>query len=161
MGMRRFAAVLACGLIQARSWAEEGTAGAVDSIGSARHLSSVLLGLVAIIALIFLLAWFYRKASGGNWLRSGSIRILAALALGTRERLLLVDVGGTQILLGVTAQNITRLHVFDEPVLSADEPQANSPFNEKLQAFMAGRGRVQGDGHEGQGAGTSTRGNTP
>ncbi len=133
----RFALLITAGLVHVQSRAAEATE---TTIGSARHLSSVLLGLMAIIALIFILAWFYRKASGGSWLRSGAIRIVAASALGTRERLLLVEVGGTQMLLGVTAQNITRLHVFDEPVVSANDTQATSSFNEKLQTFMTGRG---------------------
>src|SRR5690554_5879378 len=118
------------------AWAAAGTE---TTIGNAKHLTSVFLGLLLIIVLIFLLAWFYRKASGGNWLNSGAMRILATLPLGTRERLLLVDVDGTQMLLGVTGQTINCLHVFDEPVISDSEVPASSAFQEKLQALMNGK----------------------
>ncbi|HEY7884052.1 MAG TPA: flagellar biosynthetic protein FliO [Cellvibrionaceae bacterium] len=109
---------------------------ASPSIGNAQHLSSILLGLIAIVVLIFGLAWFYRKATGGAWMRSGDIKVVSALALGTRERLLVVDVAGQQLLLGVTAQTISTLHVFDEPVVKNDSASSTSDFSEKLQSFL-------------------------
>jgi Cu(I)/Ag(I) efflux system membrane fusion protein len=50
----------------------------------------------------------------------------------TRERIALVDVGGKQILIGVTPQAIRTLHVFDEPVVAPDEP-VSGDFARKLQ----------------------------
>lgn len=136
---RLFITLFSLFLLVPVTYADAAAADKVKPIGSAQHLASVLVGLVAIILLIFVLAWFYRKASGGTWLRSAHIKIVGALALGTRERLLLVDVGGTQILLGVTAQNISRLHVFDEPVATANQAESESAFGEKLQAVLAGK----------------------
>src|SRR5690606_1839284 len=139
MSYRLFITLFGLFLLAPMTYADTAAADPVKTIGSAQHLTSVLVGLAAIVLLIFLLAWFYRKASGGTWLRSAHIKILGALALGTRERLLLVDVGGTQILLGVTAQNISRLHVFDEPVVTANEAEPEWAFGEKLQAILAGK----------------------
>ena len=50
-----------------------------------------------------------RGASGKH------LRIVDALALGTRERLLLVDVAGERVLLGVAGGRIERLHVLEAP----------------------------------------------
>jgi len=47
--------------------------------------------------------------------------------VGTREKLVLVNVENTKILLGVTTSNITRLHVFDSPVTAeGDDGSAQS-----------------------------------
>ncbi|WP_020209478.1 flagellar biosynthetic protein FliO [Gilvimarinus chinensis] len=102
--------------------------------GGAAQLFSVFLGLAAVIALIFILAWLVKR-TGGGWVKSQHLKVVASVALGTRERLILVDAGGTQLLLGVTAHSINQLHVFAEPIVSDDE--ASSPdFAAKLAEFL-------------------------
>jgi len=114
---------------------------AVAPVG-ADTLVSVLLGLLGIIALILGLAWFAKRAGATGWSRSSDMKVVASLALGTRERLLVVDVANTQILLGVTAQSINQLHVFDEPVINTDGT-ASSDFSQKLMSIMKGQGLGQ------------------
>lgn len=75
-------------------------------------LSSLL-----VIGLILVLGWLLRKlrlpgALGG----SRQLRIVASLALGHRERLLVVQVGEEQWLLGVSAQQIASLGKLDQPL---------------------------------------------
>lgn len=75
-------------------------------------LSSLL-----VIGLIVLLGALVRKlrlpgALGG----SRQLRIVASLALGHRERLLVVQVGEEQWLLGVTAQQVSGLGKLDKPL---------------------------------------------
>ena len=70
-------------------------------------------------------------------MQNPSMKIVSSMPLGTRERLLLVDVGGKQLLLGVTATQINTLHVFDEPVVPAEKPQPiGSDFSQKLMAIL-------------------------
>lgn len=106
---------------------------AVAPVGAATLLS-VLLGLLAIVGLILALAWFAKKVGAVGWTRHSDMKIVSSLALGTRERLLVVDVAGTQVLLGVTAHSVNQLHVFDTPVIDKESPP--SEFNEKLISFM-------------------------
>ncbi|WP_052481105.1 flagellar biosynthetic protein FliO [Gilvimarinus agarilyticus] len=138
-------------LAQAATDATEAQA-AVTPVG-ADTLLSVLLGLLGIIALILGLAWFARRAGATGWARSNDMKVVATLALGTRERLLVVDVAGTQILLGVTAQAINQLHVFEQPVIAADGTQS-SEFSQKLMSIMKAKptafsppGTDSGDAH--------------
>ncbi|WP_339615320.1 flagellar biosynthetic protein FliO [uncultured Gilvimarinus sp.] len=119
---------------------------AVAPVG-ADTLVSVLLGLLGIIALILALAWFAKRAGATGWSRSRDMKVVASLALGTRERLLVVDVANTQILLGVTAQSINQLHVFTEPVINTDGT-ASSDFSQKLKSIMKGQGVGAGSGRE-------------
>lgn len=106
-------------------------------INSSTHLASVAAGLVLIVALILILGWFLRRFNQGGLFNNSSIKIIATLPLGTRERLAVVDVGGQQLLLGITATQINTLHVFDEPVIAAgDSSSASSDFGKKLMAIL-------------------------
>jgi len=104
------------------AWADE-----LAPIGGGSQLLRTALGLVLILGLVFALAWAARRISGGRLgSRSGSgpIRIVAQQALGVKERLLLVEVGGRRILLGVSSGRIGRL---------ADLGPAEAGFDERLE----------------------------
>lgn len=104
---------------------------------SASQLASLVGGLALILVLIYGLSWFVKRFSQGGFLHNPTMKIISALPLGTRERLMLVDVGGKQLLLGVTATQINTLHVFDEPVVQTETTQpATSDFSQKLMAIL-------------------------
>lgn len=140
--------LLGCGLVLAgvsalaQEEAEEVSAG----VGSAQLLT-VLMSLVLVVLLIFSLAWLVRRAGigGGLLTRSAAMKVIATLPLGTRERLVIVDVGGKQLLLGVTAHTIQTLHTFDGSIPLPDK-SANETFAEKLMAVMAGERKTSETG---------------
>lgn len=99
------------------------------------QLLQLVLGLLLVIGLIFLLAWVVRRIQQ-NIPVSGSqqaISLLASQALGPRDRLLLVQVGKEQILLGLTPGTIVPLHVLQEPIeVSKPEGHLGSAFAQRL-----------------------------
>lgn len=108
-----------------------------QTTSSASQLASLLGGLILILILIYGLSWFVKRFSQGGFMQNPSMKIVSAMPLGTRERLMLVDVGGKQLLLGVTATQINTLHVFDEPVVQAEKPgPVASDFSQKLMAIL-------------------------
>lgn len=76
-------------------------------------LTQLTLGLVVVLALAVGLSWILRRYALP---RDGLIRVVGGLPLGTRERLLLIEVDEVRLLIGVTAQRIETLHVFTTPV---------------------------------------------
>lgn len=106
--MKRLLLLLA-GLSGSAQWARAEDMIAADA---ALNMSRLVGGLVVVILLVFALAWVARRASVMKFLNRGGdgpIRMLGQLSLGTRERLLLVEVEGQRILLGVVPGRITRL----------------------------------------------------
>jgi flagellar protein FliO/FliZ len=104
---------------------------------SASQLASLIGGLVLILVLIYGLSWFVKRFSQGGFLHNPTMKIVSAMPLGTRERLMLVEVGGKQLLLGVTATQINTLHIFDEPVTHSEKtPPVASDFSQKLMAIL-------------------------
>lgn len=109
--------------------------------GTTSQLLQVLLGLSLVIGLIVLLAWLLRRLQLRTGLQGGSlIRPLAGLSVGPRERLLLVQVGDEQVLLGLTPGAIRTLHVLREPL---QLPASGAPVPEFAQRLMEMLGREQ------------------
>ena len=92
-------------------------------------------GLLAVLALIFGCAWIVRRMGGMTGGTTRAIKVVSVMPMGTRERIALIEVGGAQILVGVTPSTIRTLHVFDEPVVSAGEP-VSGDFARKLQGMI-------------------------
>ncbi|MFW6094007.1 MAG: flagellar biosynthetic protein FliO [Pseudomonadota bacterium] len=98
------------------------------------NLIQVLLALAAVVALVLVCAFAARRLMGGVQGGGNQIRVLAVKPLGSRERLVLVDVGGEVSLLGVTQQQITPLGAVTG--VSTQAPAQPAAFAATLQRFM-------------------------
>ncbi|SMF36548.1 Flagellar biosynthesis protein, FliO [Alteromonadaceae bacterium Bs31] len=78
-----------------------------------RVLGQVVFGLIIITVIILVLAWLAKRMGYGNTSANGRMRILGNMPLGSREKAVLVEVNGKQLLLGVTAASVNCLHEFD------------------------------------------------
>lgn len=95
-------------------------------------LAQLSLGLAAVLVLAIGLMWLLRRFAQP---RNGIIQVLGGLPLGTRERLLLVEVDQVRLLLGITPNRIQALYVFAsvpaEPAIplqpERDKPATTSP----------------------------------
>ncbi|MEQ9544887.1 MAG: flagellar biosynthetic protein FliO [Marinobacter sp.] len=92
-------------------------------------------GLLAVIAIIYGCAWIIRRMNGMTGMNNQAIKVVSVMALGARERIALIDVGGTQILVGITPSAIRTLHVFDEPVVTPGQG-SSSDFARRLQGMI-------------------------
>ncbi|EWC42074.1 flagellar biosynthetic protein FliO [Pseudomonas stutzeri] len=108
----------------------------MSSADMGAQLSKLMLGLLLVIGLIFLLAWVLRRVQQMNPRGTQLIRIVSSQALGPRERLVLVQVGSEQILIGLSGGRITPLHVMQEPVHLPDGEPANPEFAQRLMELL-------------------------
>jgi len=106
-------------------------------------LIQVLLALGVTVGLLLLCAFAARRLMGGLQRGDGQIEIVAVKALGSRERLVLVEVAGEATLLGVSPSGITALRELGElpPAPSADH---RSGENEPRGAFAGTLAQVLG-----------------
>ena len=94
---------------------------------SAGSLAQVTFSLLLVLGAIFAAAWLMRRLKTFNKFGSGTIEVIADIALGAKERAVLVQVGGKQLLLGVAPGRVNTLHVLDQPVdANSKQPTANS-----------------------------------
>ena len=95
----------------------------------------VIFYLVVVIGLIIGSGYLLRKVNGNGFQVSGPLKVVASLSLGIKEKVVLVQIGERQqILLGVSPERITRLELFDEPVVF--ESESLDGFREKLQEMI-------------------------
>ena len=92
--------------------------------GAAGTVGGTVFALLFVLALIFALAWLAKRLPGVAGSSHRALRVVASLSLGPRERVVVVDVGGTQLLLGVGAGGTRALHTLDTPLPDAQAPRA-------------------------------------
>jgi flagellar protein FliO/FliZ len=99
----------------------------------------VALGLV--LAAIAAFAWFLRRLTPGSIATRGLLRIVGGAMVGPKERVVLVEVGDTWLLLGVAASSVSLLHTLPKPAQSAASEQetAHPGFRSALLQALANR----------------------
>lgn len=98
-------------------------------------MMQVTLGLVVVIALMLILAWLAKRlrlVPGGS--HHQALKVMAVLPLTNRERLVLVQVGEEQLLLGVTSNQINCLHQLEKP-LSMNTASGQAGFAQLLNQW--------------------------
>jgi len=108
------------------------------SPGAAASLAQLGFGLFCVIALILALAWFARRTGLMRQGTPGVMRTVGSVMLGARQRLVLVEVGDTWLVLGVSPGEIRTLHTLPAARAAAARPESTSAsgFAEKLLRQM-------------------------
>lgn len=114
-----------------------------EPVGASNYIQ-MFFGLFIIVALIFGMAWFMRRMGSISGMSSGDLKVLGGISVGQRERVVLVQAGKTQLLVGVAPGAVRTLHVLDEPVLSSQKSNLNesSGFANKLHSAIKARGKL-------------------
>ena len=106
----RYPSLLSAGLVPVPALAQQ----QAESILSVSRLVEFAVALAAVLAFIYAIAWLVRRMQQGTG-EEGSLRILQGLQVGTKERLLLVDIRGRTILVGVSPGGMSTLLELDDP----------------------------------------------
>lgn len=111
--------------------------------GASISIVQWMLSCIGVIFLMFMLAYFLKKAKFIPGLRNGVLKVVAMIAVGSHEKMAIVRAGKSYYLVGITPQKITKLaeiapgEIEDELASgqnSAENGKGN--FAEKLFAFM-------------------------
>ncbi|MFP4079562.1 MAG: flagellar biosynthetic protein FliO [Ectothiorhodospira sp.] len=120
----------------------EATPGLGITSGGAAYLLQLVLGLCVVVVAILVLGFLLRRMGGVGGPLSGQFRVLGSVSLGSRERMVLVQVGEQQLVLGVAPGQVRTLHVLERPLEPhGAEPTQETPFAARLRAAMSGRER--------------------
>lgn len=123
-------------------FAEDGS-GLIKPAAAAVSSGSILnwsLGLFIVLSVFFLCVWGVRKLNGLTINGTEPLRIIGGLSLGMREKVLLLQVGKKQLVLGVTPGRIETLLVLenDDCLVKTQTVDAGG-FAQKLKQAMKGR----------------------
>lgn len=123
--MRRIAAALTGGFLPcALLAAPVAPVAAAPAVDSGAELVRVLISLLGVVALIFFVGWLSRRAQARIRPGGQKIRVIESMPVGIKEKVMLIEVGGTQLLVGASPTGGLRtLHVLDTPVQEDATPQ--------------------------------------
>ena len=94
-----------------------------SSLFTGDYLLQVIGSFVVVILLLIGVLVLLRRFNGVSSQMSGNMRVISSVGVGQRERVVLVQVGEEQILVGVGPGNVRKIHAFNEPVI---EPSAST-----------------------------------
>jgi flagellar protein FliO/FliZ len=107
---------------------------------SVSSVAQLTLSLVAIVALIFVLSWVLKRFKLAGPRGRGEISVIDELAVGPRERIMLIRVGQSQVLVGVGATGLVGLTPLAAPLVTSVPSVSGSAaaplFAERLREFM-------------------------
>nr|WP_297347839.1 flagellar biosynthetic protein FliO [uncultured Glaciecola sp.] len=119
----------------------EVSASTPQTLQNPSSILSIFLSLLLVVAIIFALAFIARRfnvTQAGN----GQLKVVASMAAGAKEKIMVVDVGGEQFLIGITAHNINQLGKLENPLQTASTDKSSGQttslaFKDKLVKAMA------------------------
>jgi flagellar protein FliO/FliZ len=84
-----------------------------ESPMSLSYVTQILISFLVVIGFIFLMAWSLRKTGRFGRGDGQAMKIVSSVSLGMREKILIVEVGTVNIVIGVAPGQIRTLHVME------------------------------------------------
>ena len=107
--------------------------------GSQLDWATTFGSLIFVIAFILLLAWLLKRMRLPSLVHQQGLSVVRQIPVGTRERIMIVQAGEEQFLVGVTSQSIQLISKLEKP-LSQEELNksgfAASPFANQLSQLI-------------------------
>ena len=104
---------------------------ATDAATPTTDIISMVMSLGVVVVLILVLAFFVKKLNP-NLTNNDEFKVIRSLPLGSRERLMVVEIDNAQHLLGVTPHSINYLHKLETPLTEKELPELAKRFGKML-----------------------------
>jgi flagellar protein FliO/FliZ len=115
---------LSAALLSSSAFAAETAVPGANVPSQAGNLMQVLFGLIAVLALMALAAWLLRRFNVAKGLGGASIRVIGAVSVGNRERVVVVEVADQWIVVGVAPGSVNALTTMPRQETGVDEAPA-------------------------------------
>ena len=106
---------------------------------STANLTQWTIGLIFVLLMILVVAWLAKRVTGFTSNHKGDLKIVSGIALGSREKAILIKAGQQHILLGVAPGRVVKLHTFEKGEISEKTNKdllTGQSFKENLQNMM-------------------------
>lgn len=106
------------------------------SIVSTEGMLKMIAGLLLVLTIIGAIAWVLKRYAYHATNTAGTIKIIASAGVGQRERIVLVEIENTRLVLGVAPGRVNTLHCIDnasnESPKNAQSESTHSKFQKQL-----------------------------
>ena|SRR5687768_6193261 len=124
------------------------TGGAASGTG----MVQVMIGLGLVLAVMAGCAWLLRRFGGMQRSSAGTIKVIGGSAVGQRERVVLVEVADTWLVIGVAPGHVTALHSMPKGEIAGSTADiagtaggtgTSARFSARFRQVLEKRGREQ------------------
>ena len=100
-------------------------------------LLQVVLALLLVLGIILALAWLLRQIGPGRAAAGGMLKVVGGVMIGPKERLVVVEVGQTWLIVGVGAASVSLVHSMPRPEGAEAAPE--QPFSRLIGQALRSR----------------------
>lgn len=102
-------------------------------------------GLLLVLLMMVLVFWLMKRAQVFKGGLHSELKVLGAISVGQREKLVLAQVGDAQILLGVAPGRVNKIHVLDKPLAVEKTAAADEQsFASRLEGLLSKKNPADG-----------------
>ncbi|MEM6300437.1 MAG: flagellar biosynthetic protein FliO [Pseudomonadota bacterium] len=101
---------------------------------SVGYLAQVLGSLFVVFLCLFAVILLLRRFNRLGAVSGAPLKVVGSASVGHRERIVLIEAGDEQMLLGVAPGNVRMLHVLPEPITASTNSPAPQDFASILRA---------------------------
>ena len=109
---------------------------------SSGSIVQVIFSLLFVLAAIVFVAWILKRINLPQNVAGSALKVISGVAVGQRERIVLVEVNDTWLVVGVAPGQVTALHTMPKNVLppqNAATPELDNKFKNWLKVVMEKR----------------------
>lgn len=125
--------LLLCTFIAGTVQAAESTRAVVSPLAT---LGKLAVALIIVLAVFYVFARVMRQMQGVQGGFHSGLKVVGALSLGQREKVVVVQAGDKQLVLGVTSTQINTLHILEQPLSTPGGAVELGDFRQKLSAAL-------------------------
>lgn len=104
---------------------------------SGTGLGDMVMGLMAVLGLIVLLAWVGKRLNVNGVTANQSLKLQSVLSLGTKEKIAIINVEGKRLLVGITPHSINVLSELDKGSGDSTETTVETlPFAQQIKKAL-------------------------
>ncbi|MCF6325177.1 MAG: flagellar biosynthetic protein FliO [Gammaproteobacteria bacterium] len=90
----------------------------MPDVMGAGNIFQILAGLFVVLMMILGAGWMMKRFGGLGGVSNDNLKIVAGISVGQREKIIVVQVGEVQVLVGIAPGNIQTLHVLESTINS-------------------------------------------
>lgn len=112
------------------------------SNNSQKHLSKgnifqLFSGLFVVILSIVIVVWLIKRLGRFSYSGQQTVNVIGGVSLGTREKIVLIEIGNEQLLIGVAPGQVSMLHKLSEPIEVAQNTETfHSVLGQKVKSML-------------------------
>ena len=106
------------------------------SVISTESTMQMMGGLLLVLAIIGGITWLLKRFALIPTTATGAMKVVAATGVGQRERVIIVEIDSTWLVLGVAPGRVNKLHMMDKPALDTTDKTRNDPATEAFAAQL-------------------------